>query len=62
MSTDTAERGDLDALLALNSDYIHSVQHGDVRRLKSSPRISCVLTRTDRSSTRAHSLHRSRDP
>src|ERR1044071_6106647 len=23
---------DLDTLLALNSDYIHSVQHGDVRR------------------------------
>lgn len=32
MSTDTAPRGDLDALLALNRDYIHSVQHGDVRR------------------------------
>jgi len=32
MSTDTAARGDLDALLALNSDYVHSVQHGDVRR------------------------------
>jgi len=32
MSTDTAARGDLDALLALNRDYIHSVQHGDVRR------------------------------
>ncbi len=32
MSTDTAERGDLDALLALNGDYIRSVQHGDVRR------------------------------
>jgi Domain of unknown function (DUF4440) len=32
MSTDTAARGDLDALLVLNHDYIHSVQHGDVRR------------------------------
>ncbi len=32
MSTDTAARGDQDALLALNRDYIHSVQHGDVRR------------------------------
>jgi hypothetical protein len=32
MSTDTAPQGDLDALLALNRDYIHSVQHGDVRR------------------------------
>ena len=32
MSTDTAARSDVDALLALNRDYIHSVQHGDVRR------------------------------
>jgi ketosteroid isomerase-like protein len=27
-----ATRSDLDALLALNDDYIHSVQKGDVRR------------------------------
>ena len=32
MSTDTAVRSDVDALLSLNRDYIHSVQHGDVRR------------------------------
>jgi len=32
MKTDTAARSDLDALTALNRDYIHSVQHGDVRR------------------------------
>jgi ketosteroid isomerase-like protein len=32
VSADTAPRSDLDALLALNRDYIHSVQHGDVRR------------------------------
>ncbi len=32
MKTDTATRSDLDALTALNRDYIHSVQHGDVRR------------------------------
>jgi len=32
MKTDTTTRSDLDALTALNSDYIHSVQHGDVRR------------------------------
>ena len=32
MKTDTATRSDLDALIALNRDYIHSVQHGDVRR------------------------------
>ena len=32
MKTDTATRSDdLDALTALNRDYIHSVQHGDVR-------------------------------
>src|SRR5258706_16248273 len=32
MNIDTATRSDLDALTALNRDYIHSVQHGDVRR------------------------------
>jgi ketosteroid isomerase-like protein len=32
MNTDTATRSDLDALTALNHDYIHSVQHGDVQR------------------------------
>ena len=32
MKTDTTTRSDLDALTALNSDYIHSVQHSDVRR------------------------------
>jgi ketosteroid isomerase-like protein len=32
MKTDTATRSDLDALTALNHDYIHSVQHGDVQR------------------------------
>lgn len=32
MKTDTTARSDLDALTALNRDYIHSVQHGDVRR------------------------------
>ncbi len=30
-SSDTA-RADHDALIRLNEDYIHSVQHGDVRR------------------------------
>ena len=30
--TDLPTRSDLDALTALNSDYIHSVQHGDVQR------------------------------
>jgi ketosteroid isomerase-like protein len=34
ISADTAPRSDLDALLALNRDYIHSVQHGDVRRFE----------------------------
>ena len=32
MKTDTATRSDLDALTALNGDYIHSVQLGDVQR------------------------------
>ena len=32
MKTDTATQSDLDALSALNRDYIHSVQHGDVQR------------------------------
>ena len=32
MTTDTANRDDLETLTALNRDYIHSVQHGDVRR------------------------------
>jgi ketosteroid isomerase-like protein len=32
MKTDTATQSDIDALTALNRDYIHSVQHGDVRR------------------------------
>src|ERR1700720_3753870 len=33
MKTETATRSDdLDALTALNRDYLHSVQHGDVRR------------------------------
>ncbi len=32
MKTDTTTKRNLDALIALNRDYIHSVQHGDVRR------------------------------
>ena len=32
MNTDTAMRSDLEALIALNRDYIHLVQHGDVQR------------------------------
>jgi len=32
MKADTATQSDLDVLTALNRDYIHSVQHGDVRR------------------------------
>lgn len=32
MRSDAATRSDLDELIALNNDYIHSVQHGDVRR------------------------------
>ena len=32
MSSTTASKSDLDLLLDLNRDYIHSVQHGDVQR------------------------------
>ena len=32
MKTETGTPSDLDALTALNRDYIHSVQHGDVRQ------------------------------
>ena len=32
MKTDTATQADIDALTVLNREYIHSVQHGDVRR------------------------------
>jgi ketosteroid isomerase-like protein len=32
VNTNTAKRSDLDALTALNGDYIHSVQHSDVQR------------------------------
>ena len=34
MNTDTATQSDLEALTALNRDYIHSVQHGDVQRFE----------------------------
>jgi ketosteroid isomerase-like protein len=32
LKTDAATQTDIDALTALNREYIHSVQHGDVRR------------------------------
>src|SRR6266404_9706249 len=32
MKTDTATQSDIGALTALNRQYIHSVQHGDVQR------------------------------
>jgi ketosteroid isomerase-like protein len=32
MKTHAATQTDIDALTALNGEYIHSVQHGDVRR------------------------------
>jgi ketosteroid isomerase-like protein len=34
MKADTATSNDLEALNALNRDYIRSVQHGDVQRLE----------------------------
>jgi hypothetical protein len=32
MTIDTPNQNEIDALTALNGDYIHSVQHGDVGR------------------------------
>ena len=63
MKTDAAARSDVDSLTALNRDYIHSVQHGDVRRFDEilGPRISCARTLTGRWSTRTSSWHRRRD-
>jgi hypothetical protein len=34
MNNEKATRSDLEALTALNRDYIHSVQHGDVQRFE----------------------------
>ena len=34
MKTDTTTQSDIDALTALNRDYIQSVQDGDVRRFQ----------------------------
>jgi ketosteroid isomerase-like protein len=34
MKSDTATQLDLDALITLNRDYIHSVQHGDRQRFE----------------------------
>jgi ketosteroid isomerase-like protein len=34
MHTDPPAQSDRDALTALNRDYIHSVQHGDVKRFE----------------------------
>jgi ketosteroid isomerase-like protein len=34
MESDTATQRDLDDLIALNRDYIHSVQHGDRQRFE----------------------------
>jgi ketosteroid isomerase-like protein len=34
MDTEAAARDDIEALTALNGDYIRSVQHGDVRRFR----------------------------
>jgi hypothetical protein len=62
MNTDTATRSDLDALTALNHDYIHSVQHGDVQRFDEIlAEDSCARTQTGRSSIRTNSSHKPRD-
>ena len=62
MKTDTATRSDLDALTALNRDYIHSVQHGDVRRFNEILAEDFLCSNPDgRSSTRTNSWHRPLD-
>jgi hypothetical protein len=60
MKTDTATRSDIDALTALNRDYIHSVQHGDVRRFAGRT-TSCARIQTGRLSTRNSFWHRPLD-
>ena len=44
MKTDTS---DLEALTALNRDYIHSVQHGDVRRFEEILAEDCLCSNPD---------------
>jgi hypothetical protein len=62
MKTDTATRSDLDALTALNHDYIHSVQHGDVRRFDEILAEDFLCSNPDgSSSTRNSSSHKLRD-
>ena len=61
MKTETATQSDFDALTALNSDYIHSVQNSDVQRFDEIlAEDSCAPILTGRLSTRTNSLLRPR--
>ena len=49
MTADSATDTDLEALKALNRDYIHSVQHGDVRRFDEILAADFLCSNPDRS-------------
>ena len=52
MKTETATRRDLDELTALNRDYIHSVQHGDMRRFDEILAEDCLMLEPRRVASR----------
>ncbi len=60
MNIDTTAQSDLDALTALNRDYIKSVQDGDVRRFDEilAADFLCSNPLMGRSSTRSNSWSR----
>ena len=58
MKTHAATQTDIDALTALNGEYIHSVQHGDVRPFDEIlAEDFCARTPTGHWSARNSSLH-----
>jgi ketosteroid isomerase-like protein len=62
MKTDTATHRDIDALTALNRDYIQSVQHGDVQRFAEILADDFLCSNpTGRWLTRSNSWHRPLD-
>ena len=62
MKTDTQTQSDLEALTALNRDYIHSVQHGDVQRFEEILAEDFLCSNPDGSLVdRSNSLHRPLD-
>jgi hypothetical protein len=62
LKTDAATQTDIDALTALNRDYIQSVQNGDVRRFDEILADDFLCSNPDGLwSTRVSFLHRPRD-